>query len=676
MQEVMLKITIRGEGLQKSMRMSLQLENNRRIYSLLFPIILLIGALLRLYLLLNGAAMPIDSDEAIVGLMGKRILEWREYPVFYYGQDYMGSLEAFMIAGVFAIFGVSVLNLKLLMLTLSMGFIALTYYLAKFMTNKGAALLSILFLSIPPPFLSIWGLKARGGYIETLIFGSSIIFLAFKIMEAGKNSGHAKRYDLFALIGFVGGAAWWTNMLIIYYFIPVIIFLYPVLKKGFLLQRVSITFFSFVLGSLPAWIYKIMHIGESPHREFIQVSFDKFLPFMKDFFLNGMPIIFGARLSGSKTDIFPLASDLILGVYEFAIIYYIVKRGQYQEAQRRMLDFALLFLFSMPVIFSLSETAGGFVLEPRYLMPIYSVITIFLAAVISEIYKKARYFAIALIAIVFSIHSYGTAKMIISEPSLPFASWVRAGNDYKSLIKLFKDKGVDAVYADYWIAPRLTFEADAEILAIPWGTNSNWDRYPKYHEMAEDRKKTAFILQGISAGQFEKFLLGSRIPFEKVKDGNYEVFFNLKAARSISKTTDVTSSKKWSCSASANASICGNAFDGDPLTRWNTGTPQKPGMFYQLNIRKGRHIRSLAVNFGPLFDLVVNDYPRSLSIQASQDGLKWTELKPDVWLEINDRNNAVIICDLQGFNAQHIKLIQNGYDPINWWGIHEIFVDF
>lgn len=649
------------------------MENNQRIYSWLFPIILIMGAFLRLYLLWNSAAMQIDSDEAIVGLMAKHIMEGREYHVFYYGQDYMGSLEAFMIAGVFAVFGVSVLNLKLLMLALFMGFIALTYYLAKFMTNKGAALLSILFLSIPPSFLSIWGLKASGGYIETLIFGSSIIFLTFKIMEAEKNSGHEKRYDLFALLGLIGGVAWWTNMLIIYYFIPVLIFLYPVLKKGFLLQRFSITFFLFILGSLPAWIYKIMHIGEAPHLQ-IKASFDNFIPYLKNFILKSLPIILGARLSWSETDIFQLASDLILGVYEFAIIYYIVKRGQYQEAQRRMLDFAILFLFSMPVIFSLSE-AGSFVLEPKYLMPIYSIITIFLAAVILEIYKKAKYFAIALIAIIFSIHGYGTTKMIIAEPSLPFGSWMRINNDYKSLVKLLKDKGIDTVYANYWIVPRLTFEADEEILVIPWGTNSNLDRYPKYHKMAENRKKTAFMLQGISAGQFEKFLLGSRIPFEKIKDGNYEVFFNLKAARSAYKTTEGTSSKKWSCSASANASICGNAFDGNPLTRWYTGIPQKPGMFYQLNLGEGRNIRSFVINFGPLFHLVVNDYPRSLSIQASQDGLKWTELKPDVWLEINDENNAVIICYLQGFNAQHIKLIQNGYDPINWWGIHEIFVD-
>jgi hypothetical protein len=265
--------------------------------------------------------------------------------------------------------------------------------------------------------------------------------------------------------------------------------------------------------------------------------------------------------------------------------------------------------------------------------------------------------------------------MIISEPPLPFVSWMRISNDYKSLIKLLKAKGIDTVYSDYWIASRLTFESDEEILAIPWGANSNWDRYPKYHGISDHRKKTAFILQGISAGQFEKFLRGSLIPFEKVKDENYEVFFNLKAAQSIFKTTDGTSSKRWSCSASANASICGNAFDGDPLTRWDTGMPQKPGMFYQLNFRKGRSIRGLAINFGPLFDPVVNDYPRSLSIEASRDGLKWTELKPDVWLEINDGTNAVIICDLQGFNAQYIKLIQNGYDPINWWGINEIFVD-
>ena len=40
----------------------------------------------------------IDGDEAVVGLMARHIAFLGERPVFYYGQPYLGSLEAFSAA--------------------------------------------------------------------------------------------------------------------------------------------------------------------------------------------------------------------------------------------------------------------------------------------------------------------------------------------------------------------------------------------------------------------------------------------------------------------------------------------------------------------------------------------------------------------------------------------------
>jgi hypothetical protein len=37
--------------------------------------------------------VPLNSDEAVVGLMARHILDGKR-PVFYYGQAYMGSLDA------------------------------------------------------------------------------------------------------------------------------------------------------------------------------------------------------------------------------------------------------------------------------------------------------------------------------------------------------------------------------------------------------------------------------------------------------------------------------------------------------------------------------------------------------------------------------------------------------
>src|SRR5262245_59496142 len=65
-----------------------------------------------------------DSDQAITGLMAKHISEGRAFPVFWYGQNYMLAVEAWLAAAVFKVAGVSVAALKLPLLIIN-GAIAL-----------------------------------------------------------------------------------------------------------------------------------------------------------------------------------------------------------------------------------------------------------------------------------------------------------------------------------------------------------------------------------------------------------------------------------------------------------------------------------------------------------------------------------------------------------------------
>jgi hypothetical protein len=60
-----------------------------------------------------------DADQAIVGLMAKHLAELRAFPLFYYGQNYMLGVEAWLAAPVFLIAGASVATLKLPLLALN-----------------------------------------------------------------------------------------------------------------------------------------------------------------------------------------------------------------------------------------------------------------------------------------------------------------------------------------------------------------------------------------------------------------------------------------------------------------------------------------------------------------------------------------------------------------------------
>src|SRR5262245_31707648 len=91
---------------------NLFMHNARDAKAVLTVAGLLLCALVPRLILLLVTDFNIDSDEAIVGLMAKHFAEGRPWTVFYYGQDYMGSLEAMVAAGVFSVFGPSNAALK------------------------------------------------------------------------------------------------------------------------------------------------------------------------------------------------------------------------------------------------------------------------------------------------------------------------------------------------------------------------------------------------------------------------------------------------------------------------------------------------------------------------------------------------------------------------------------
>src|SRR5215472_6389784 len=82
------------------------------VYELCALALILCGTLLRV--LLAALRWPLlNSDEGTMGIMALHIAYRGEHPIFYYGQHYMGTLEAYIAAGFFRLFGASVFTLRL-----------------------------------------------------------------------------------------------------------------------------------------------------------------------------------------------------------------------------------------------------------------------------------------------------------------------------------------------------------------------------------------------------------------------------------------------------------------------------------------------------------------------------------------------------------------------------------
>jgi hypothetical protein len=137
------------------------------------------GLLLRLALF-AFAEHRLEVSEAIVGLMAFDILEGRTLPFFFYGTAYNGggALEAYLAAAVFALLGPSAAALKLPVLALWLAAAGLLADLCGRTLERTAALLAMGFFGLATPFFLEWSLKARGGFIETVLASAVLLWLA------------------------------------------------------------------------------------------------------------------------------------------------------------------------------------------------------------------------------------------------------------------------------------------------------------------------------------------------------------------------------------------------------------------------------------------------------------------------------------------------------------------
>src|SRR3990172_7730823 len=170
----------------------------------------LLAAALRLGLLLTSLA-EITSDEAVPGLQARHIWLSGELPTVDYENPPHGSMEMYITAGAFALFGSSALVLRLVPLAFGLAFVVLTYILGRTARSREVGRLSALYAAVGPAFLEIWGLKAGSGYVLVLAFGAAALLLLDRVLRRRARAGG------YFLLGALLGAGFWNHPVMFYF---------------------------------------------------------------------------------------------------------------------------------------------------------------------------------------------------------------------------------------------------------------------------------------------------------------------------------------------------------------------------------------------------------------------------------------------------------------------------
>jgi hypothetical protein len=185
-------------------------------------IVLVVAASLLRFILISNNWPTTNSDEATMGLMAKHIAERGELPIFFYGQSYMGPVEAYVGALLMPLFGASTFTLRLGLLAFFAFFLICMYYLTRLLYNRSLALTTVGLLSLGSGDVLLHQLRGIGGYPEIIGLGALLFLLASWLALTTDPDGTAmspatrrKRWLCYGLYGFLAGFSIWTDQLIL-----------------------------------------------------------------------------------------------------------------------------------------------------------------------------------------------------------------------------------------------------------------------------------------------------------------------------------------------------------------------------------------------------------------------------------------------------------------------------
>jgi len=194
----------------------------------------------------------VHSDEAIIGLMGKHIVEGRYFPFYMYGQAYNAGAawEAYLTAIAFAFFSVSVISLKGCVVALSLLCLFLFYRMCVALYDGRTALFATVVFALAPSLLK-WHFQVRGSSWYFLSIPLlTILFLAIQSIPS-------RRWPPFLLFGLVSGSSTWSLELALAFNLALwVLFL---MHRNLSFNSVLLAGAGFIIGYAPAIVFNVTH---------------------------------------------------------------------------------------------------------------------------------------------------------------------------------------------------------------------------------------------------------------------------------------------------------------------------------------------------------------------------------------------------------------------------------
>lgn len=445
---------------------------------------------------------PTNSDEAVSGLVAEHVAQGREFPLFFYGQYYMGALESYLAAPLFALGGSGLLALRLPNLLLYAVFLALMWQLTRRLYRPWFATAIVGLLALGSDRIVKNQLIAGGGYPEMNPAGAVLLLLAVTL---GLGTVR-RRAPAFAGFGLVAGLTLWDDWLVLPYVAAAGLLLLVVNRRELAGRSGAALVAGLAVGLLPIVAHNLTAAPE--HRSLaVYAQLDggtatDWADRLHGGVLVGLSMGTGFCAPGRCADWqlwWGLAAPLLLTLS----LLHTLRAPRWGVREGGRLAMAGAAVVSL-VAYAGSAAAGNTPVESsRYL----SCLLISLPALLWPLWAAAtggrdgnrsglRAAARTGLAAVLASALLATGSLLAAAPTLRHADEQRRG-----VVTALDRLGVRDFYAEYWTCNPIVF-ATRERLAcavVRDDLRPGWDRHPAYPARVAQADRVAYVLPAGSA---------------------------------------------------------------------------------------------------------------------------------------------------------------------------------
>lgn len=500
-------------------------------------------------LLLVREVVPFNADEAVVALMARHIVHGYGLPVFFYGQAYMGSLDALLVAGGFALLGEAVWVVRAVQIALYAGVVTSTYWIGRKITGRASVgLLAAAILAVPTVNVTLYTTVSLGGYGEALLLGNILLLLALKIGELLENAKRLRPAAGWLLLwGIAAGVGLWANGLTLIYSGPAGLFLiWKLFRSGGwrnLSGGMAIVAAGALAGAAPWLAYAVQNGLQSLLSELlggaVSVESGSFLAragkHVVNLILLGGSVTFGLR---PPWEVRWLALPLIPFIL---ILWGVILTGAARKTWRKSRQregFALLWGVVGVLLAGYVFTSFGVDPSGRYFIPLSVPFSLFAADWLAE--RKKRSIAGAALVLLLGFHAIGiyqSAKKM--PPGLTTQFYAPAAIDQRDLpvlIDFLREQGETRGFTNYWVSYPLAFLSQEEIIftpRLPYHPDLRYtardDRYAPYRTVVENSPRIAYITTRNPAldDHIRRELTRLGVTWQEHRTGDFQVFYGL-----------------------------------------------------------------------------------------------------------------------------------------------------